>query len=449
MGCMSRLLRIAGVTAFLFSAAAAHAGTFEEALTAAYENNPRIKQERARLMATDESVAAAQSGFRPTLSANYGRGRQSSTFNNGPEVNGNYENKTLRVEQPLYRGGGTMAALNSARQRVKAGQYDLMATEQQVLLDGVTAYMEVVTASAILALSKNNEQVLGEQLKAADERFKVGEVTRTDVAQSQSRLAGAHASVVSAEGQLLSAIATYERVMGYRPSGNLDIPTKLPELPLNLDAALERGRDANPSLLSAIHSTRSAVYDVRSNEAVLLPRVSLVGSLNRNEGVGVAGVNNFDQDQIGVEVAIPLYQSGSEYSRVRQAKAVARQRDQFSIDTRQSVDEDVAQAWEQFETARATIDSRNQQIRAAETALDGVKQEHQFGVRTLLDVLDAEQELFAARTNLARAERDRFVSAHRLAFRLGQLSPQSVGVQSAIYDPQVHADEVNWKAIGF
>lgn len=438
-----------GCVAAMLFAPLAHAGTFEDALSAAYERNPRIKQERERLQATDEGVAQAAAGFRPTISAAYQRGRQETNFNGGPDVTSNSEHKSLRVEQPLYRGGGTMSALNSARQRVKAGQYDLMATEQQVLLDAVTAYMNVIMASGVLNLSQQNERVLNEQVSAADERFKVGEVTRTDLAQSQSRLMGARASTLASEGQLVSAVASFERIMGYRPSGNMAIPTTLPELPLSLEDALERGRSASPQLLSALHSAKSALYDVRSNEAVLLPRASLVGSLSRDDGVGATGANQFYQDRIGVEVTIPIYQAGSEWSRVRQAQAVARQRDQASIDIRQSVDEAVSQAWEQLETATASIAAWQAQIRASEMALDGVKQEHQFGVRTLLDVLNAEQELFAARTNLVRAERDRVVAGHTLAFRLGQLYPSTLGVTGVTYNPQEHADDVAWKFIGY
>jgi TolC family type I secretion outer membrane protein len=446
---MSARWNIALVVVTLSVTGAAHASSFEDALTSAYRDNPQIKAQRERLQATDESVAQAVSGFRPTIGANYNRGRQQSELGGTGEVTSTNESKSLRLEQPLFRGGGTWSSYQSALQQVKSGQYQLAAVEQSVMLSAVTAYMDVVSASAMLDLSRKNAGVLSEQLSAASTRFQVGEVTRTDVAQSEARLSDAKSNVIGAEGSLLSAMATYERVIGARPDGTLMVPDKLPELPISLDESLERARAANPELLSVIHSAKASDYDVRTSQAALLPRVSLVGSMSRQKGAGSNGNTDFDQDRIGVEVAIPLYQSGAEYSRVREASAVARQRDHESIDLRRGVDEAVTQAWEQLESAIATIGTRNEQIKAANLALEGVQQEQQYGSRTVLDVLDAEQELFGARTNLVRAQRDRIVAAYNLAFRLGQLTPQLLGLNVEAYDPQVHADTVGWKTIGF
>ncbi len=444
-------LRWLGLTVSMLalSASSAYASSFEDALAMAYQTNPQIKAERERLQATDETVSQAVSGFRPTVSANYARGRQETSIGGTGDVTGNTETKSLRLEQPIFRGGGTWSSYQGALQQVKAGQSQLSAVEQSVLLNAVTAYMNVVSASAILDLSRKNMDVLGEQLKAAQTRFQVGEVTRTDVAQSEARLSDAKTSVIAAEGQLLSAMASYERVIGARPEGALMVPEHLPELPLKLDDALERARAANPQLLAALYAAKASDYDVRTTQAALLPRVSVVGTLSRQQGAGSSGTSDIDQDRIGVEVAIPLYQSGAEYSRVREASAIARQRSHESIDQRQSIDEAVTQSWEQLESAVATITTRNDQINAASLALDGVKQEQQYGSRTVLDVLDAEQELFTARTNLVRAQRDRIVAAYTLAFTLGQLTPNTLGLKVASYDPQVHADEVGWKTIGF
>lgn len=445
---LRQMVRIT-VSMLAFAASAAHASSFEEALKATYETNPQIKAERQRLQGVDEGVSQAVSGFRPSLGASYNAYRQRTEATGSDEKFSNAHTKGLRIEQPIFRGGGTWSSYQSARQRVKSGQYNLAAVEQQVLMNAVTAYMNVVANSAILDLSRKNVNVLDEQLKAAKTRFQVGEVTRTDVAQSEARLSDAKSSVIAAEGQLLSAMATYERVVGARPEGTLAVPEKLPELPASRDEALQRARDANPQLLAAIHEAKASSYDVRTNQAALLPKVSLVGTLSRQDGAGSNGDSSFDQDKLGVEVSIPLYQSGAEYSRVREASAISRQRDQESIDRRMGVDETVTQGWEQLESAIATITTRNDQIKAASLALEGVKQEQQYGSRTVLDVLDAEQELFTARTNLVRAQRDRIVAAYNLAFALGQLTPQNLGVEVAAYDPQQHADEVGWKTIGF
>lgn len=446
---MNQCSKFVVAIAALIAAASAHASSFEDALKSAYENNPQIKAERQRQEATDETVSQAVSGFRPTIGANYSRGRQETSVTGSPDVSGTNEVQQLRVEQPLFRGGATWSSYQSALQQVKAGQNQLAAIEQGVMLNAVAAYMDVVAASAILDLSRKNADVLGEQLEAANTRFQVGEVTRTDVAQSEARLSDARTSVIAAEGSLLSAIATYERIIGLRPEGTLTVPEKMPELPLTLDEAMERARAANPELLSAIYAAKASDYDVDTTTAALLPRVSLVGTLARTKGGGNSGDVDVDQDRIGVEVAIPLYQAGAEYSRVREASAVARQRDHESIDTRRAVDEAVTKAWEQLESAIATIGTRNDQIAAAGLALEGVKQEQQYGSRTVLDVLDAEQELFSARTNLVRSQRDRIVAAYNLAFRLGQLTPAVLGLNVETYDPQVNQDRVGWKTIGF
>lgn len=431
------------------TAPAAYAGSFEDALTSAYQNNPRIKAERQRQEATDEGVSQAVSGFRPTIGADYDAGRQRSAFAGADWDYGNESTKALNIDQPLFRGGGTWSSYKAALQRVRAGEYTLSATEQQVLLDSVTAYMNVVQASALLDLSRKNMDVLGEQLKASNTKFQVGEVTRTDVAQSESRLSDAKARVITAEGDLLAAMAVYERNIGVKPEGTLAVPDHLPELPISLDDALERARGANPQLLAAIHGAKAADYDTRTSEAALLPKVDLVGSINRETGTGSDGQSDFNQDRIGFEVTIPIYQAGAEYSKVRQSEATARQRDHQSIDTRMNVDQQVTQSWEQLESTTANITTRNDQIKAATIALDGVRQEQQYGTRTILDILDAEQELFTARTNLVRAQRDRIVAGYTLAFDLGQLTPKDLGLEVAQYDPQVHADKVGWKTIGF
>ena len=440
---------IASVSFVALMSGAAHASSFEDALGAAYTNNPLIKAQRQKLEATDEGVSQAVSGFRPTIGGTFDAGRQRTSFGGAADTYSNATTKALRIQQPIFRGGGTWSSYQSALQHVKAGQYDLSAIEQKVMLDSVTAYMNVVETSAILDLSRKNADVLAEQLKAANTRFQVGEVTRTDVAQSEARLSDAKSRVIGAEGDLLGAMATYERTIGIRPEGTLAVPEKLPELPASLDEALARARDANPQLLSALHVAKASDYDVNTNESSLLPQVNLVGTLTRQTGSGATGGSDFDQDKIGVEVAIPLYQSGAEWSRVREAEATARQRSHESIDRRMSVDESVTQSWEQLESAIATIGTRNDQIKAATLALDGVKQEQQYGSRTVLDVLDAEQELFTARTNLVQAQRNRIVAAYTLAYNLGQLTPQNLGLQVAAYDPQAHADDVRWQTLGY
>ncbi len=443
---LARLLL--SVTVSVALAHTAYATSFDEALVATYQNNPRIKAARQKLQATDEGVSQALSGVRPTVEGNYERGRERTAFGGAKWSYSDAETKALRISQPIS-GFGTWASYESASQRVKAGQYDLSATEQQVLLQAVTAYLDVAAANTILDLSRTNAEVLEKQLASATIRFQVGEVTRTDVAQSESRLSNARSQVVAAEGDLLNAISTFERVVGFKPDGAIAIPDKLPELPASLSEAMIRSHASNPQLLAAIHTAKSSRFDVRTNESVLLPTVAIVGTLSRQKGAGSTGNSDFDQDKVAVEVSVPLYQSGAEYSRVREAQAIARQRDQESTDTRMAIDQSVTQGWDQLETATSTIAMREDQIKAAQIALDGVKQEQQYGSRTVLDVLDAEQELFNARTNLVHAKRDRVVAAYNLSNTLGQLTPAALALNVETYDPKQHADAVKWQPIGF
>lgn len=435
--------------AMLLVCSPSYAGSFEDVLSSTYVNNPRIKAERQRLESTDEEVSQATSGFRPTLNANYNKGRQKSTFDGGNPAYSDSETKQLQVSQPLFRGGGTFSSYRAAKQRVTAGQFQLAGVEQEVLFQAASTYMDVLANSAILQLARENQNVLQQQLDSANERFKVGEVTRTDVAQSQSRLAAAQASVISAEGELLNSMAQFERVVGYRPAGVLTVPEKLPSLPSSLKEALDIGRATNPQLLTAIHSAKAASYDVRTTEARLLPSVSLVGNMSRQDGAGVSGQDRFNQDSLTVQFQIPLYQAGADWSRVREASATARQRDQESMDRRLDTDRIVTENWDNLETAVSTIGTRDAQIKAAEAALEGVKQEQQYGSRTVLDVLDAQQELFGARTNLVRAQRDRIVAAYNLVLSLGQMSPNNLELSAETYDPESHAKSVEWQWLGY
>lgn len=438
-----------GLAMLLCSTSLAHASTFTDALASAYQNNPQIQAERERQKATDEGVARALSNFRPTIGLGYERGEESTSVN-GTDSDGSYEDQSLTLNQPLFRGGSTIADYQASKQRVRAGQAQLSSVEQSILIDAIAAYMDVVANSAILELSRNNADVLAQQLKASNERFEVGEVTRTDVAQSEARLSNAKTEVISAEGRLISSIAAFERIIGYKPEGSLTVPDKLPVLPVNLQEALAKARNANPQLLASIHAAKSAKYDVRNDIGTILPQVALVGTISRQEGSSSFGTaSDFDQDRIGVRVSVPLYQSGAEYARIRESKAIARQRKHESLDTQQLIDQQVTTAWEDVETAIATIQAREDQIEAAQIALDGVRQEQEYGARTVLDVLDAEQELFIARTNLVNAQRDRIVAAYNLALTLGELTPKNLELNVAPYDPNEHYEGVKHQFIGF
>ncbi len=438
-----------GLAVLLSSTSLAQASSFTDALENTYSTNPTIKAERERQESTDEGVSQALAHYRPTIGLEYERGTQSTKLA-GTTADGPYENKTLTLNEPIFRGGSTINDYQASKQRVLAGRAALNGTEQQVMQQAIEAYMDVVADSAILELARNNEGVLDKQLGASNERFKVGEVTRTDVSQSQARLSSAKSDVISAEGQLISSIAVFQKVIGYKPEGKLDVPDQFPEIPANLDEALTKARSASPQLLEAIHTAKSAKFDARKDIGDILPQVALIGTMERQDNVGyLGGDSNYQDDSIGVRVSIPLYQSGAEWSRVREAKAEARQRQHQAMDTQQLVEQRVTQAWEELETATATIKARQDQIKADETAVEGVKQEQEYGARTILDVLDAQQELFSARTGLVRAQRDRVVAAYNLAMNLGDLTPQNLGLKVAQYDSTEHYGDVKNQLIGY
>lgn len=442
-----RLLAGAALTLVL-SAALAEAGEFSDALKSAYDTNPRIKADRNALESLDESVAQAISGWRPSLGAEYEKGRQRTRAGGLGWSNSDLGSRTLTLTQPLFRGGGTLARTESADERVLAGRAHLHNTEQQVLLDAVTAYMDVVRDASVLELSRNNVEVLKKQLQASRDRFDVGEVTRTDVAQSEARLARAESDTIQSEGNLASSRATFERVIGFKAERPV-APESFPELPAAREDALTLALKNNPALREAEHQRNARESDENVAISGILPTVSLKGEMRRSEGTGFTGTTDFDNDSVTVNVGVPLYQSGAEYSRVREAKARSHESKYELSNIRDAVRQQTIQAWERLQTSVSTIASTQSAINAAEIALDGVKQEQLYGARTVLDVLDAEQELFVARVNLVRADRDRVVAVYNLLGALGKLTVKDIGIETKVYNPEEHYEDVKYRFIGF
>ncbi|MCI5048990.1 MAG: TolC family outer membrane protein [Rickettsiales bacterium] len=430
-------------------AVSAQAGTFEDALRSAYLSNPEIKAQRRSMEQVNERVNQAISAFRPDISATYSKGRQKSSFAGSADASNDTETREINLVQPLFLGGSNYFTYESTKDEVKAARARLNSFEQNILLDAVVAYMDVVQNQAVLDLSENNAEVLEKQLQASKDRFKVGDVTRTDVAQSEARLSRAKSDVIQAKGDVEIALATFEQVMGYKPENILLMPERFPDLPQNLDQAVEVAMDANPNLEAADRDKDAAENVVDARVGTILPQISLIGTMSRQEGAGVFGNSDFDNDSVRVNVTIPLYRNGSDYSRVRAAKLNARKLGFDATSTARQVRQAVIEAWESLQTASATIDAVQENIRAAEIALDGVRQENQYGSRTVLDVLDAEQELFGARVNLVRAQRNRVVSFYNMLLVLGQLNPDILGLNVDTYNPKDHYKDVKWRWFGF
>lgn len=422
--------------ALLLCAAPAAAETLEEALVEIYANNPELAAARARLRATDELVPQALSGWRPTITLDGGvQGVAGQSRFAGSGVDQDLDRATRSIaatlRQNLYAGGATTAATNRAENLVRAERANLAALEQRLFLDGVDAYTAVWRDRAVLDLALNNEQRLRRQLQATRDRFQVGEVARTDVAQAEARLSRARADVEAAKANLAASVAFYQRVVGKEP-GRLAKPVRPPGLPRSLTEARKLA-EKNPQLIAATFALAAARDDVDVSLAALLPSVDLLLRAER-AWEPQATLSWSRQASIGVSVTIPLYQGGAEHARVRAARQTVEQRRNDLEAAQRSVQQTVATAWDRLLAATAAIQAFRAEVRASDIALQGVQEENLVGARTVLDVLDAEQELFTARVNLVRAERDEILAAFQLKAAIGQLTVEDLGLKVERYD---------------
>lgn len=436
-------------TIALGASAPAFADTLEDALIQAYRNNPSLLAERARLRATDEGVAQAISNWRPTVTVSGDVGKQrvdSESVTSSGVSNRTPYGGSLQVSQNIYRGGRTTAATRRAEKLVQSDRARLSGAEQAVLLSAATAYVDVVRDQGVIALNINNEKVLSRQLEATRDRFRVGEVTRTDVAQAESRLARAKADRIRAEGDLVSSRAVYQNVTGAAP-GKLEPAGPLGGLPGDEADAVALARTKAFAVIQADNTERAALDQVREVTGELLPLVTVTGSLSENHN-NTSSDNQSETAAITARVSIPLYQSGSVSSRVRAAKQIVVQRRNERNQAVRDAVEAATRAWEALQTAQAQIVSFTAEARASGIALEGVEQEARVGSRTVLDVLDAEQELLNARVSLTRAKRDEVVATYQLRAAVGRLTAESLGLEVDYYDPGRHYDGVRNKWFG-
>jgi len=446
---MRRLVAVAIlVTGCLDNGTGARAETLEEALTAAYLSNPQLLARRAQGRAVNESVPQALANWRPTakVSLSGARGRYESSTSFPIEQIRTGRTGTVTVTQPLYRGGRTVAATRQAEAKVLADWADLTMIEQTVLKDTVEAYLTVVRDKAVLDFNINNEQVLQRQLEATRDRFRVGEITQTDVAQAEARLAGATATRLGAEGTLQSSRATYERLVGAAP-GALAFPSASPHLPQSLQEATEVALSANPDVKKAQYTAQAANHGIDLVRGELRPTVSLDGMLGRTWDQSSRD-SRTESVEVLLKVSVPLYQHGAVYARLRESKHTAGQRRLESDQARRTVIETVTQAWENLQSARAQIDSFHTQITAAEVALEGVTRESQVGSRTVLDVLNAEQELVDARVSLVKAEHTELLAEYQLLSSVGWMTARDLGLAVDVYDPETHYHAVRDQWVG-
>jgi TolC family type I secretion outer membrane protein len=419
--------------------------TLQQALEATYVDNPELDAARARLRAVDETVPQALAGFRPRVSIDGNADAVTGQTDLG-DLDRRGAGVALSLRQNLYAGGGTQAAVRRAEQQVRAERGRLVATEQQVLLGAVEAYSATWRDRAVLELARNNRDRIARQLQATRDRFNVGEVSRTDVAQAEARLSRAQADVEQALANLAASTAEFRRVIGREPGEPLAEPELYRGLPESLEEALARA-DNHPSVVAARFDLEAARAAVDEAMAGLLPTLDLRADASYAREPS-ASLNWQRSGSVGLQLSVPLYQGGADYARVRQARQTVTQRQRDLDAATREVQRQVAAAWEALRAAGASIDAFEAQVRANQIALEGVRQEALVGTRTVLDVLDAEQELFDSQVNLVRAQRDRVVASYRLASAIGELGAQRLGLAVERYDPEAYYERQRNRLFG-
>ena len=424
----------------------ASADTIESALAKAYMNNPDFNAQRAALRATDEGVQRARAGLLPSVSASSSLGRQSSTYNSSNEV---LSPRTLGVSvtQSLYNGARVTNQIDQSEKSVLAAREQLRSVEQKVLFGASSGYMAVVRDTAVLKVRQANINVLKEQLRQTEDRFNVGEVTRTDVAQVSAQLAAAEAERSAAQASLASSVASYQQIIGSMPDALADAVPLVNMVPTSLDQALLIGQADHPDIRTARFSVDIAAAGVKIAQGELLPSLSLKGSLTHANDYKSAD-DEYNDASIVASLTIPLYEGGEVHARVRQLKETLGQR-RFEADSAlRAVIAEISSAWSQYITSQARIKAAETQIEAATVALNGTREEAKVGQRTTLDVLIADQTLLGAQVNLVTAQTDRVVASYRVLSSVGKLSANSLGLKVKGYDAKVHYDKVKGRLYG-
>jgi outer membrane protein len=439
-------LRLTGIAAAASIAAASPvwAETLESALARAYAGNPQLNAGRAGVRATDENVAIAQSGYRPnvavqaSIGTSYTEGNLSGVNLRQTLVPGQ---AGLTVTQNLFNGFQTDNTTRRAESTVYSQRESLRFTELTTLFNAAQAYMDVLRDTANLELNRNNVEVLEEQLRQTRDRFNVGEVTRTDVAQAEARLAGARSQVSASESQLRSSIGIYRQVIGVEPRQLAPGRPLDRFVPASLNAAVDIGLKEHPSILSQMHAVDAAEAQVKVLEGALYPSVSLQGSVAQAYDQQIPNSSGVNASIVG-RLTIPIYQGGQEYAQIRQAKEQVGQARIQVEQVRDQIRAGVVSASGQLEAAKAQVIASQAQVQANEVALNGVREEARVGQRTTLDVLNAQQELLNARVNLIVAQRNRVVFSYGVVQAIGRLTARYTALPVATYSAKTHYDQV-------
>ncbi len=415
---------------------ASWAESLDEALASAYMGNPTLLAARAELRGVNEGVPQELSNYRPSafVDGRAGIERIDTESSSGAKTNEPWE-VLLDLEQPLYRGGRTVAGVARAEAEVQAQRARLQSVEQDTLLSAVAAYMNVWRDEAVLQLNINNEKVLARQLEATQDRFDVGELTRTDVAQSEARLSRATAERIGAEGNLTASEAVYQEVIGQPPElASLEPPDSLAGLPGVQDEVVRAAVANNPDVISARFDETAAERQIEVSRGQLLPEAFLTGEARHSENF-TSSDNEVDLARGLFEVTVPVYQQGLVSSQVRESKQITVQRKRQVDEATRSAERFAIDAWASLETARAQSESFRAEVRSNEIALEGVRQENAVGARTILDILDAEQEFLDSQVNLVRARRDETVASYGVLAAMGRLTARELDLSVEAYNP--------------
>ena len=419
--------------------------SLQEALLQTYLENPELTAARAEFRAVQEQLPQAQAGFKPTIAAEAGISSTDLSGSNFTGAGGSTEKSVgLSVNQPVFRGGRTVAQIGAARHVIEANLARLIDLEQDVLLRSTTVYLDILRDRALLDLAQNNFKVLAEELIATERRFEFGELTKTDVSQAKARLAEAESEIISARGGISRSEAQFFQLINESPEG-IEAPDLDLEMPESLSDAISVAERSSPLIVYARSVYEASKDDIGDVFGGLLPEVNLFSSWNRAFDPIPGLVDESTSRSVGLVASIPLYQGGADRSRLRAAKHVKNQRSLEVVEAKREVRRLVTEEWEDYQTAKSQITSRTAQVEAAAIAEEGTRKEAEFGARTVLDTLDAQQEHLDARVALVTAEHDDLVAQFALLKAMGLLKPRTLGFEGDAQDYGRNLRAIQWK----
>lgn len=447
-------LALAGVVCCLLSMPVqATEITLQQAWVDAYTNNPSLESERAKLRATDEQVAQALSNWRPTIQGTSNTGRTwehtpQQTVSNASEFAKDGYSYGVQVTQPVFRGFRTIEETEAAKQQVMAERAQLESVEEQVFLAVGKAYLDYLRDAEILTLQKDNKRVLKEKLDETMVRAKVGELTQTDLQQAKSRLARAEVGVLQAENALESDRAAFIHVVGYEPDKLME-PKLALDPGLDLERTLHQSETISPTVIAAQYAEDEAKSEVSINKGALLPEVNIVGNATHDYGQEVAFPGRNNNSSVMLQLKMPLYSGGADYSKIRAARQTATQRRMDLEEERHKSRETAYNAWQQLQMSEQAIKADELQVEAAQKALEGVRVEAKVGTRTTLDVLNAEQEKLDALVDMARSRHDKHYAILQIKSSVAELTADAMKLPLKPYDPKQYYNDNTGKLIGF